>query len=358
MAGVLPTLLCLGWCLGWSVWAQMGRFVLNMTPVTIQCRAPLGAEATAFRIYRDGSSEPRDTEQGPQPEDTGSLQITVMTADRAGQYHCQYGQHGHWSLPSVPLNLVMTGAYGQPTLSRTAGSEEAAVTAGAAVRLQCVSTIRFDVLVLSKEEDSTITFQNAGPQGKVCQSVFSLDNITSTQAGTYRCYGHFHTDPLLWSSPSDPLQLEVRALATDGPEHSESRPPTEAPGKAVPRDPRPPLETPKGPKPTTPELTSAVPEGSGFLKKYREVLIGVPVATVVLLLLLFLLLYCCKARSKASPEGRQPAGARATGGQVSQAKDPEEVTYSQVTCRAPAQGTGASRPTPTQTSEYVTLALK
>ncbi|XP_060031640.1 leukocyte immunoglobulin-like receptor subfamily A member 5 isoform X5 [Erinaceus europaeus] len=339
MAGVLPTLLCLGWCLGWSVWAQMGnlpqptlmalpgRFVLNMTPVTIQCRAPLGAEATAFRIYRDGSSEPRDTEQGPQPEDTGSLQITVMTADRAGQYHCQYGQHGHWSLPSVPLNLVMTGAYGQPTLSRTAGSEEAAVTAGAAVRLQCVSTIRFDVLVLSKEEDSTITFQNAGPQGKVCQSVFSLDNITSTQAGTYRCYGHFHTDPLLWSSPSDPLQLEVR----------------EAPGKAVPRDPRPPL---------------AVPEGSGFLKKYREVLIGVPVATVVLLLLLFLLLYCCKARSKASPEGRQPAGARATGGQVSQAKDPEEVTYSQVTCRAPAQGTGASRPTPTQTSEYVTLALK
>ncbi|XP_060031650.1 leukocyte immunoglobulin-like receptor subfamily B member 4 isoform X6 [Erinaceus europaeus] len=328
MAGVLPTLLCLGWCLGWSVWAQMGnlpqptlmalpgRFVLNMTPVTIQCRAPLGAEATAFRIYRDGSSEPRDTEQGPQPEDTGSLQITVMTADRAGQYHCQYGQHGHWSLPSVPLNLVMT------------------------------------------EEDSTITFQNAGPQGKVCQSVFSLDNITSTQAGTYRCYGHFHTDPLLWSSPSDPLQLEVRALATDGPEHSESRPPTEAPGKAVPRDPRPPLETPKGPKPTTPELTSAVPEGSGFLKKYREVLIGVPVATVVLLLLLFLLLYCCKARSKASPEGRQPAGARATGGQVSQAKDPEEVTYSQVTCRAPAQGTGASRPTPTQTSEYVTLALK
>ncbi|XP_060031703.1 leukocyte immunoglobulin-like receptor subfamily A member 5 isoform X2 [Erinaceus europaeus] len=298
MAEVLPTLLCLGWCLGWSVWAQMGnlllptlmalpgRFVLNMTPVTIQCQAPLGAEATAFRIYRDGSSEPRDTEQGPQPEDTGSLQITVMTADRAGQYHCQYEQHGHWSLPSVPLNLVMTGAYGQPTLSRTAGSEEAAVTAGAAVRLQCVSTIRFDVLVLSKEEDSTIRSQKAGHQGKVCQSVFSLDNITSTQAGTYRCYGHFHTDPLLWSSPSDPLQLQVR----------------EAPGKPESNDPRTPLAIPTA----TTWLPSQVEKGeSAAWAPSAENRVRLGLAGLVLLVLGVLLVeaWCSQHRICPAPRG-------------------------------------------------------
>lgn len=47
--------------------------------------------------------------------------------------------------------------------------------------------------------------------------------------------------------------------------------------------------------------------------------------------------------------------------QVSEAADPQEVTYSQVTCHVPHQGTAGAPsrvPRQTQSSEYVTLAFR
>ena len=46
----------------------------------------------------------------------------------------------------------------------------------------------------------------APPQDGGRQTIFLLNPVSSTQAGTHRCYGAFHDNPYVWYQPSDPLQ--------------------------------------------------------------------------------------------------------------------------------------------------------
>ncbi|KAM9757320.1 leukocyte immunoglobulin-like receptor subfamily A member 5 isoform 3-T3 [Dama dama] len=322
MSVVPPLLLCLGLCLSQSTWAQKGNLrppritalpgskVPPRSAVTLLCQGPKQAEQ--YRISKVGSPEPLDKEEQITPGKTNTLSFTEITTDKTGLYHCSYQRGGRWSQFSDPLQLVMMEAYDKPSLSSVAGT---AVAPGENVKLQCFSKIEYDVFILTKEDGDHITQnQSSTPQHGGHQTIFLLNPVSSTQAGTYRCYGAFLDYPYVWSQPSDPLQLQVEALSDN--------------------------------------LASQ--------DRHLGIWIGVPVAAG-LLLLVVLILCLRKAKNNASRKERHPEAAGQVNGQASEAADPQEVTYSQVTCRVPHQGTAGTPswvPRQTQSSEYVTLAFR
>ncbi|XP_054566768.1 leukocyte immunoglobulin-like receptor subfamily A member 6 [Eptesicus fuscus] len=88
------------------------------------------------------------------------------------------------------------------------------VAPGDNVKLHCFSRIKFEAFILTKEDAPRFTQrQSTTSQDNGQQTTFHMDRVTSTQAGTYRCFGAFDTNPEVWSHPSDPLQLEVRGSA-------------------------------------------------------------------------------------------------------------------------------------------------
>ncbi|ELK32832.1 Killer cell immunoglobulin-like receptor 3DL3 [Myotis davidii] len=239
-----------------------------------------------------------------------------MKPDRTGPYRCSYQSGGHWSSLSEILHVVMTGAYDKPTFSSLTGT---VLAPGDNVKLQCFSSFKFDAFILIKEDAPQFTQrQSSTTQDNGQQTTFHMDRVTSTEAGTYRCYGAFSKDPYLWSHPSDPLQFVVRAT-----DHNQTQ-------------------------------------------NHLGILIGFPVA-IVLLLLLFLLLFFIlrhrhrKAKNNATETKRQPQEVEPMNGLASEARDPQDVTYFQVTFNAPTHGTASAPsllPKLTQASEYATLVLR
>ncbi|XP_068849281.1 leukocyte immunoglobulin-like receptor subfamily A member 6 [Capricornis sumatraensis] len=364
---VVPTsLLCLGLCLSQSTWAQKGNLrppritalpgstVSPKSHVTLLCQGPKQAEG--YKISKVGSPELMDKEEQITPRKTNSLSIAEITTDKTGLYHCSYQRGGRWSQFSDPLQLVMTGAYPKPSLSSLAGTVAAP---GQNVKLQCFSKITHDVFILTKDGDHITQTQSSTPQDRGRQTIFLLNPVSSTQAGTYRCYGAFLKDPYVWSQPSDPLQLQVEGT-TDSPSSTQH---THSTGAAAPTSP---LfsGTTDSPSSTQPRRSTAPSSDLASRGRLLGIWIGVPVAVGLLLLvfLIFLILYCLrKAKSDAARKERQPEAAGRANGQASEAADPQEVTYSQVTCHVPHQGTAGAPswvPRQTQSSEYVTLAFR
>ncbi|XP_065782893.1 leukocyte immunoglobulin-like receptor subfamily A member 5 isoform X2 [Muntiacus reevesi] len=331
MSVVPPSLLCLGLCLSQNTWAQKGNLPpprITALPgsivpwkgaVTLLCQGPKQAER--YRISKVGSPEPMDKEEQITPRKTNTLSIAEITIDKTGLYHCSYQRGGHWSQFSDPLQLVMMGVYDKPSLSSVAGT---AVAPGENVK--CFSKINYAVFILTKEGGDHITQnQSSTPQHGGHQTIFLLNPVSATQAGTYRCYGAFLDHPYVWSQPSDPLQLQVEGT-TDSPSSTEPRRATAPSGNLSSQD------------------------------RHLGIWIGVPVAAG-LLLLVVLILCLRKAKNNAARKERHPEAA----GQASEAADPQEVTYSQVTCHVPHQGTAGTPswvPRQTQRSEYVTLAFR
>ena len=110
------------------------------------------------------------------------------------------------TLPFIPELPSFSGAYEKPSLSSVAGTVAAP---GQNVKLQCFSRINHDVFILTKDGDHITQNQSSTPQDRGHQTIFLLSPVSSTQAGTYRCYGAFRDNPYVWSQPSDPLQLQV-----------------------------------------------------------------------------------------------------------------------------------------------------
>ncbi|XP_066122738.1 natural cytotoxicity triggering receptor 1 [Saccopteryx bilineata] len=337
MSLVVPTLLYLGLYLGQGTRAQEGRLpppVLTAQPgtrvssrkhVTFLCRGP--PEAKEYLIYKVNGSKRMDRRNSLVAGRTNTVTIAEMTPDQTGLYSCSYGNGEQWSKLSDPLRLVMTGAYDKPLFTNLSAI---VVASGNSVKVQCFSRFKFDKFILTKEDAPHCTQnQSSTPQGNGRQAIFHVDHVTSTQTGTYRCYGAFSKDPDVWSEPSDPLQLVVR----------------EAPDSADPTEPGRPHDQ--------------------KTQQQQHLLIGLPVAIMLLLVLLLSLLFILhrrrKAKNNAARTQRQPEAVEPITRQASEAIDPQDVTYFQVAFNAPTQGT-ASTPSrlakETQTSDYATLALR
>ncbi|CAM9954526.1 unnamed protein product [Rangifer tarandus platyrhynchus] len=271
-----------------TIWAELGSVVPWESPVTIWCQGTLGAQE--FHLDKEGSSVPWDRQKPLEPGDKAKFFIPQMTEQHAGRYWCYYlrgtcwselsdrlelvmtGRRkqvlsdpgwtmeprwadpgpvplgpvspGHewmfrcysfnrdtpwvWSAPSNPLELLVSGLSGKPSLLIPQGP---VVTSGQNLTLQCRSDMGYARFALSKEGGQDLPQRPARRvQGGLSQADFPLGPVGTVHGGRYRCYGG-HGLSSEWSAPSDPLELLVAGWLRDRPSLSVRPGPSVAPGE-------------------------------------------------------------------------------------------------------------------------------
>ncbi|XP_045706663.1 leukocyte immunoglobulin-like receptor subfamily B member 3 [Phyllostomus hastatus] len=137
------------------------------------------------------------------------LPVGPVTCSHRWTFRC-YGYNRNrpqvWSWPSDPLELVIPGGSGKPSLLSQQGP---IVASGQNLTLQCRSDISYDRFVLSKEGGQDLPQSSVlQPQAGLSQASFPLGTVSSIHGGQYRCYGG-HNLSSEWSAPSDPLDILV-----------------------------------------------------------------------------------------------------------------------------------------------------
>ncbi|XP_033085024.1 LOW QUALITY PROTEIN: killer cell immunoglobulin-like receptor 2DL3 [Trachypithecus francoisi] len=253
-----------------------------------------------------------------------NVSISPVTPALAGTYQC-YGSFTHspyeWSAPSDPLDIVITGLYGKPSLSAQPGPT---VRAGENVTLSCSSQSSFDMYHLSREGEARELRLPAVPSvHRTFQADFPLG--PATHGGTYRCFGSFRAPPFEWSDPSDPLPVSVTGNPSNG-----------------------------WPSPTEPSSKTGIP-------RHLHVLIGTSVVMILFTILFFFLLHrWCSNKKDSAVMDQEPGVERAVNPEDSDEPDPQEVTYAQLDHCVFTQGKitrPSQRPktSPTDTSVYMEL---
>ncbi|XP_066127169.1 leukocyte immunoglobulin-like receptor subfamily A member 6 [Saccopteryx bilineata] len=143
--------------------------------------------------------------------------VGPMTASHRWAFRC-YGCHRDrpqvWSQPSDALELLVSGMSQKPSLLTQQGP---IVVSGQSLTLQCHSDVGYDRFILSKEGGhdlpQSLVLQ---PQAGLSQVNFSLETVSSSHGGRYRCYGG-HSLSSEWSAPSDPVDILVAGRLPDRP---------------------------------------------------------------------------------------------------------------------------------------------
>ncbi|XP_017376677.1 killer cell immunoglobulin-like receptor 2DS4 isoform X3 [Cebus imitator] len=198
-----------------SLLALPGPLVKSEETVILQCWSDIMSEH--FFLHRKGITEDLLHQIG-EPHDGGSqanFSIYPMMPDSPGTYRC-YGSVTHspcqWSAPSDPLDVVITGLYGKPSLSAQPGPK---VQPGENVTLSCSSRSSFDMYHLSRDgEIPELRLPAVRSVNGTFQAHFPLG--PATHGATYRCFGSFHGTPYEWSAPSDPLSVSVTGNPSSG----------------------------------------------------------------------------------------------------------------------------------------------
>ncbi|XP_061029792.1 leukocyte immunoglobulin-like receptor subfamily A member 6 isoform X2 [Eubalaena glacialis] len=202
--------------------------------VTLQCGSWQGWDG--FILTKEGehkSSWTLDAQRRPYGQTQALLPVGPVTPSHRWMFRC----HGFnrdtpqvWSAPSDPLELLVPGVSGKPSLLTPQGP---VVASGQSLTLQCRSDVGYDRFALSQEGGQALP-QRPGrqPQAGLSQADFPLGPVTNTHGGRYRCYGG-HNLSSEWSAPSDPLDVLVAGWFLDTPSLSVQPGPVVASGENV-----------------------------------------------------------------------------------------------------------------------------
>uniref|UniRef100_A0A8D1NJK3 Ig-like domain-containing protein n=1 Tax=Sus scrofa TaxID=9823 RepID=A0A8D1NJK3_PIG len=186
--------------------------------VTLQCGSQDGYDR--FILTKEGehkSSWTLDTQQRANGQTRALFPVGPMTPSHRGTFRC-YGcfrdKPQVWSHPSDPLELLVSGGSGMPSLLTPQGP---VVASGQSLTLQGRSAISYDRFALAKEGARDLPQRPAWqPQAGLSQAHFPMSEVSSLHGGRYRCYGG-HNLSSLWSAPSDPLDILVAGQLPDTP---------------------------------------------------------------------------------------------------------------------------------------------
>ncbi|ELK33114.1 Leukocyte immunoglobulin-like receptor subfamily A member 6 [Myotis davidii] len=202
--------------------------------VTLQCGSGLGFGR--FILTKEGDHRLSWTLES-QRHTSGWSQalffVGPVTPSNTGTFRC-YGCYRSspqvWSPASDPLELLVSGESGKPSLLSQQGP---IVASGQSLTLQCRSDVGYDRFALHKEGGQDLPQSLVlQPQTGLAQANFSLDTVSSSHGGRYRCYGGYNLSSE-WSAPSDPLDILVAGHLPDRPSLSVQPGPTVASGENV-----------------------------------------------------------------------------------------------------------------------------
>ncbi|XP_054444133.1 leukocyte immunoglobulin-like receptor subfamily A member 6 [Pteronotus mesoamericanus] len=202
--------------------------------VTLQCGS--WKEFDRFILTKEGErrlSWTLDSQRHPSGQSQAWFPVGPVTPRHRWRFRCYGYFRRHpleWSHPSDPLELVVSGGSGKPSLLTQQGP---IVAAGQSLTLQCRSDLGYDRFALSKEGAQDTPQSTAlQPRAGLSQADFPLDTVRGSHGGRYRCYGG-HSVSSEWSAPSDPLDVLVAGWLPDRPALLVQPGPTVASGEKV-----------------------------------------------------------------------------------------------------------------------------
>ncbi|XP_057618789.1 leukocyte immunoglobulin-like receptor subfamily B member 4A isoform X1 [Chionomys nivalis] len=218
MTPMLRMLLCLGLSMGYktavlagifqkpTIWAEPGLVIAQHMPVIIWCQGSW--EAQEYYMYKEGSIDPWDRQFPLEQKNKAKFHIDKMSKAFAGIYKCYYKSPAGLSEHSDTLVLVLTGAYDEPSLYVWPSP---AVTSGECITMQCISSLGFDRFILIQEgkHKLSLTLDSQQLTEMLFQAHFVLGSVTANHNGTFRCYGCFMNNTQMWSTSSNPLDIQV-----------------------------------------------------------------------------------------------------------------------------------------------------
>ncbi|XP_052015444.1 leukocyte immunoglobulin-like receptor subfamily B member 4A [Apodemus sylvaticus] len=205
------------------IWAELCSVFALHTPVIIWCQGSY--EAREYRLYKGRSVDPWDTQFPLEARNKAKFNIQCMTIAYAGIYKCYDKSDAGFSEHSDAMDLVVTGAYGNPNLSVWPSPD---VTSGVFIAFMCSSHIGFGRYILIQEGKHHLLWilDSQYQDNYSFQAMFVVDSFTPKHNGTFRCYGFFKNKPQVWSNSSDPLDLMVSDAKERSPTHTEDETPS------------------------------------------------------------------------------------------------------------------------------------